>query len=46
VRAASLSLAVATTGLRVAAAAMLFRVDARAWFGEDVDVDDVMEDVA
>lgn len=47
VRAASLILAVATTGLRVAAAAMLFRVDARAWFGEDVDGDvDVMEDVA
>jgi hypothetical protein len=44
--AASLVLSVATTGLRVAAAAMLFRADARAWFGEDVDGDDVAEDVA
>lgn len=47
VHAASFILAAATTVLRVAAAAMLFRTDARAWFGENVDGDDdVMEDVA
>lgn len=32
----SLVAALATTGLNVAAATMLFREDARAWFGEDV----------
>ncbi|WP_298813635.1 hypothetical protein [uncultured Sphingomonas sp.] len=45
--ATSLLLATLTTGLSVTAAAMLFRTDARAWFGEDVDGDDdVVEDVA
>ena len=34
--ATSLILALVTTGLSVAAAALLFRGDARAWFGEDV----------
>lgn len=34
--ATSLILALVTTGLSVAAAALLFRTDARAWFGEDV----------
>ncbi|SEK55611.1 hypothetical protein SAMN05216382_0639 [Sphingomonas palmae] len=39
----SLILSVLTTALGVAAAAMLFRFDARAWFGEDV-TDELVED--
>lgn len=39
----TLILSVLTTALSVAAAAMLFRLDARAWFGEDLS-NDLVED--
>ncbi|WP_294191783.1 hypothetical protein [uncultured Sphingomonas sp.] len=43
VSAPSLILSTLTTALNVAAAAMLFRFDARVWFGEDV-TDELAED--
>ncbi|WP_019517192.1 hypothetical protein [Sphingomonas sp. Mn802worker] len=43
ISATSLILSVLTTGLSIAAAAMLFRIDARAWFGEDL-TGDLVED--